>query len=391
MNLDFERNETLRQSVRIKKKAPLPPVVPAEYRAQRNQVIKAQSFSSYTRPGMGNRVRDFVRPVVVSAVKKTTIQDDTGDDDHSMMALRDIQRQINEIEYFSHHPKEVIPVQNERKFPEVNKTRYDEMESLLNTGISDVAPEGGFQYLASKQDDTTDDEEQKFHRGSTSRSTTGAVLITPSGTRQISQVAINAKLKSQRPATRTASDSKPSETINPAVSRYRDILNQHRTRQPTVMAPLPQFTKIIVPPPKVNNIHDVVDINTQITNPTTKSHHLINNKRTVARETTDQVTNTLLHLLLPYLRLCTSGCYHIYYSFLVSLLFLYQQQKLPLFISLSLLTLLLLSLNLNRKKTSFHCLLSLNYQIYNNKRKRRCFEVVKSKHTLLTNTRVIIY
>ena len=353
MNLDFERNETLRQSVRIKKKAPLPPVVPAEYRAQRNQVIKAQSFSSYTRPGMGNRVRDFVRPVVVSAVKKTTIQDDTGDEDHSMMALRDIQRQINEIEYFSHHPKEIIPVQNERKFPEVNKTRYDEMESLLNTGISDVAPEGGFQYLASKQDDTTDDEEQKFHRGSTSRSTTGAVLITPSGTRQISQVAINAKLKSQRPATRTASDSKPSETINPAVSRYRDILNQHRTRQPTVMAPLPQFTKIIVPPPKVNNIHDVVDINTQITNPTTKSHHLINNKRTVARETTDQVTT---HYSISYSLsqvVYIGRGYHIYYSFLVSLLFLYQQQKLPLFISLSLLTFLLLSLNLNRKKPLF--------------------------------------
>lgn len=301
MNLDFERNETLRQSVRIKKKAPLPPVVPAEYRAQRNQVIKAQSFSSYTRPGMGNRVRDFVRPVVVSAVKKTIIQDDSGDEDQSKIALRDIQRQINEIEYFSHHPKELLPVQSERKFPEVNKTRYDEMESLLNTGISDVAPEGGFQYLASKQDDTTDDDEQqKFRRGTTSRSTTGAVMITPSGARQQSQVAINAKLKSQRPATRTASESKPSESIRPAVSRYREILNQRTIIQPTVMAktPLPQKTNITVPQPKVN-IYDVVDINTQITNPTTKSHHLINNKRTVARETTDQVTDhKLLH---PYL------------------------------------------------------------------------------------------
>lgn len=321
MNLDFERNETLRQSVRIKKKAPLPPVVPAEYRAQRNQVIKTQSFSSYTRPGMGNRVRDFVRPVVVSAVKKTSIQDDSGDEDHSMMALRDIQRQINEIEYFSHHPKEQIPLQNERKFPEVNKTRYDEMESLLNTGISDVAPEGGFQYLASKQDDTTDDEQQKFHRGSVSRSTTGAVMITPSGTRQISQVAVNAKLKSQRPATRTASDSKPSETIRPAVSRYRDIVNQRTIIQPTVMAktPLPQRTNTVVSPPKVN-IYDVVEINTQITNPTTKSHHLINNKRTVARETTDQVTNLSSHLSSQVRIL-----YHKYYSFFSYIL--YQTNK----------------------------------------------------------------
>lgn len=341
MNLDFERNETLRQSVRIKKKAPLPPVVPSEYRAQRNQVIKAQSFSSYTRPGMGNRVRDFVRPVVVSAVKKTIIQDDSGDEDQSKMALRDIQRQINEIEYFSHHPKEIFPVQSERKFTEVNKTRYDEMESLLNTGISDVAPEGGFQYLASKQDDTTDDEQQKFHRGTTSRSTTGAVMITPSGTRQTSQVAVNAKLKSQRPATRTASESKPSETIRPAVSRYREILNQRTIIHPTIMTktPILQRTNIIVQQPKVN-IYDVVDINTQITNPTTKSHHLTNNKRIVARETTDQVTDH--NCFIPI-----SGCVHrapllvsySYFSFFLS------KKKLPLFI-FYLLIFLLLSLNL---------------------------------------------
>ena len=296
MNLDFERNETLRQSVRIKKKAPLPPVVPAEYRAQRNQVIKAQSFSSYTRPVLGNRVRDFVRPVVVSAVKKTTIEAEQGDEDQSKMALRDIQRQINEIEYFSHHPTEIIPIQSERKFPEVNKTRYDEMESLLNTGISDVASESGFQYyIPGKQDDNnTDDEQQKFHRGTTSRSTTG----TPSGIRQTSQVAVNVKLKSQRPATRTASESKPSETIRPAVSRYRDILNQRTIVQPTVVAknlPTPQRTQL-VPLPKVN-IYDVVDINTQITNPTTKSHHLTNNKRTIARESTDQVTINIISIL----------------------------------------------------------------------------------------------
>lgn len=283
MNLDFERNETLRQSVRIKKKAPMPPVVPAEYRALRNQVIKAQSFSSYTRPGMGNRVRDFVRPVVVSAVKKTTTEteDASGDEeDQSKIALRDIQRQINEIEYFSHHPKEIIPLQSERKFPEVNKTRYDEMESLLNTGISDVAPDGGFDYLANKQDDTTDDDEQqKFHRGSTSRSTTGAT----SGIRQTSQVPVTSKLKSQRPATRTASESKqPTETLRPAVARYRDILNQRSIAPPTVIAKIPSPQRIIAPP--------VNDINTQITNPNTKSHHLINNKRTVARESTDQVT-----------------------------------------------------------------------------------------------------
>lgn len=288
MNIDFERNETLRQSVRIKKKAPMPPVVPAEYRAQRNQVIKAQSFSSYTRPGMGNRVRDFVRPVVVAAIKKTTIEaDDASDDeeDQSKIALRDIQRQINEIEYFSHHPKDTIPLQSERKFPEVNKTRYDEMESLLNTGISDVAPDGGFDYLASKQDETTDDDEQqKFHRGSTSRSTTGAT----SGIRQTSQAAVNIKLKSQRPATRTASESKqPIETLRPAVARYRDILNHQRSIvHTTVIAKIPSLQRIIAPP--------TVDINTQITNPNTKIHHLINNKRTVAREATDQVTKSII-------------------------------------------------------------------------------------------------
>ena len=295
MNLDFERNETLRQSVRIKKKAPLPPVVPAEYKPQRNQVIKAQSFSSYTRTVMGNNVRDFVRPVVVSAVKKTN-EESSDDEDQSKMALRDIQRQINEIEYFSHHPKDVIPVQNERKFPEVNKTRYDEMESLLNTGISDVAPEGGFQYLSNKPDDSTDDnEQQKFHRGINSRSTTSSVMITPSSSRQINQVAMNIKIKSQRPAARTASDTKQNENIRPTVARYRDILNQRTIIQPTIVNKNPplQRTNINVTPTKVN-IYEVVDINTQNTNPTNKSHHLINNKRTIARESTDQVTNNQL-------------------------------------------------------------------------------------------------
>lgn len=134
-----------------------------------------------------------ISPRVVSHVPKTT----SNADDDSQSALLAIQKHINAIEF--NQKVHEIEQEQQPQIPiiPVRKTRYDEMESLLNTGISD---------LATNQHDTDDecDSGIQFQRGGGTRSSVQGVP---------SQNTDAKKLKMPRPAARTASDTKQHEML----------------------------------------------------------------------------------------------------------------------------------------------------------------------------------
>lgn len=242
---EFDRTEHLRRSIRRPKKAPAPPppVIPSislssstpkspiitkSFLTSRLPSAKPPTTTSEDVSSIIKRLlitkRDFVAntahhnndvrpttvhtspipsptattaasPRVVSHVPKTT----SNTDDDSQNALLAIQKHINAIEFNQkvhaieqeHQPQAQIPIIS------VRKTRYDEMESLLNTGISD---------LATNQHDTDDEGDSgiQFQRGGTTRSSVQGVP---------SQNVDSKKLKMPRPVARTASDTKQHEML----------------------------------------------------------------------------------------------------------------------------------------------------------------------------------
>lgn len=142
-------------------------------------------------------------PRIVSAIPKSPIE---ANEDDSRSALLAIQRHINAIEF---HQK-TAPMENKviTGLPvNVRKTRYDEMESLLNTGISDLA--------TNKHDTDDEDDSMKFHRGGGARSSIQGVPTNK-------QIDVN-KVKNPRPVVRTASDTKQHEMLRKAIfSKKKD-------------------------------------------------------------------------------------------------------------------------------------------------------------------------
>ncbi|XP_070508420.1 serine/threonine-protein kinase MARK2-like isoform X9 [Chironomus tepperi] len=136
-----------------------------------------------------------ISPRVISHMPKTT----TNNDDDSQSALLAIQKHINAIEFNQkvHAIEQESQPQPQIPIIPVRKTRYDEMESLLNTGISD---------LATNQHDTDDEGDSgiQFQRGGNTRSSVQGVP---------SQNVDAKKLKMPRPAARTASDTKQHEML----------------------------------------------------------------------------------------------------------------------------------------------------------------------------------
>jgi hypothetical protein len=186
---EFDRTENIRRSIRRPKKSQAP-APPSDARPS-----PSEDVSSIIKRLLNTR-RDFVatsptparppQPRVVSATPKTP------DDDSSRDFLLAIQRQINQIE-FGQKTSEEQPVV---ALNPVRKTRYDEMESLLNTGISDLA--------TNKHD--TDDETDAigFQRGGGTRSSVQGVPNTAAEVK---------KMKMPRPVARTASDTKQHEML----------------------------------------------------------------------------------------------------------------------------------------------------------------------------------
>lgn len=219
---EFERNETLRRSIRRPKKfpAPQPPTrkldIPTEAPARGEEnvsaIIKRLLISEEFKK---QQKRDFVAPVppvVLSAIPKYDQQLIDDDDDSSQSALAAIQHQINKIEFNSAVQRnkmmdsETTEMDAVPSKPSIRRTRYDEMESLLNTGISDVlTPNDG-----TPLDDEMDKDPERFVRGTAGRSSTGAVLMHHVDPK---------KVRPPRPVGRTASDTKQMDFVRTVIKR----------------------------------------------------------------------------------------------------------------------------------------------------------------------------
>uniref|UniRef100_A0A336L8R5 MAP/microtubule affinity-regulating kinase 3 n=1 Tax=Culicoides sonorensis TaxID=179676 RepID=A0A336L8R5_CULSO len=136
------------------------------------------------------------------------------DDDTSMNMLLQLEKQINRMEFDtrttvkSELPSPTTPISGLRK-----PIQYTGMESLLNTGVSNVATEGGIGYLEIRSNNDTDDAStvDAFKRNSDVRQSIGigsGDRKPPSGVKQC------------RPVQRTASDTNQMKIV--AISKRNE-------------------------------------------------------------------------------------------------------------------------------------------------------------------------
>lgn len=213
---EFDRSEKTRLSIRRpprKATAPQPPNLPIHLQ---KPPTATEDVSSIIQRLLHTR-RDFVAqdctrpttalktpittpsaaPRVVSTVPKSPAE--TAEDD-SRSALLAIQKHINAIEF-----NQKIEPQPQVIQPTIRKTRYDGMESIINTGISDLA--------TNKHDTDDEDDSMKFQRGGGRSSIQGV----PTAAKFDAN-----KLRNLRPVVRTTSDTKQHEKIRNIFKAKKD-------------------------------------------------------------------------------------------------------------------------------------------------------------------------
>lgn len=188
---EFDRTGIHNRSIRRPRKsmAPAPPVSqpPGEVSSILKRLIITQRDWQQTPPS----------PAVASQQRPSPspVENVTAEDDSSHSALMALQKQINQIEFNTAVQRTQAQTESPRPpvafAPHKGRTRYDEMESLLKTGISDLMTN-------SEDEDGDDTGPQKFYRGGGVRSSIQGVPAN-----QIDPK----KLKQSRPVARTASDS----------------------------------------------------------------------------------------------------------------------------------------------------------------------------------------
>lgn len=200
---EFDRAETLRRSFRrpgLKPRAPPPPV------SALHDKVEAPGYHANTVTYSINKLRDFVASPPVESTKPRVISaTPSKEDDSSHSALLAIQQQINKIEFNSIVQQKHVETPKPEIHVHKGRTRYDEMESLLNTGISDMMTNA-------ENDDDDDEDYASFHRGGATRSSVQGVPrnnVDPK------------KIKQSRPVVRTASDTSQIEIVRKQI-RQRD-------------------------------------------------------------------------------------------------------------------------------------------------------------------------
>lgn len=199
---EFDRSENFRRSIRRpRKQAPLPPTI-----CKTTTKIEASESSSQADVSLIiNRLlttkRDFVASIPQPRVLDDKTEEICGD---SHLALKRIQAQINKLEFNTAlQQNQTIPVRP------TTRTRYDAMESILNTGISDLKTNEN----NDDDDEIDDDNVDKFYRGVNTRSSVQGVS--------------RKKIDPTKPATvqlqRTVSDSKKVEMLRKHI-KQRDVL-----------------------------------------------------------------------------------------------------------------------------------------------------------------------
>lgn len=188
---EFDRTGIQNRSIRRPRKpmAPAPPVSlpPSEGTALPNRLLITQRDWQQTAPSPASASQHRPAPSPVANV--------TAEDDSSQSVLMALQKQINQIEFNTAVQRTQAQTESPRPpvafAPHKGRTRYDEMESLLKTGISDLMTN-------SEDEDGDDSGPQKFYRGGGVRSSIQGVPANQVDPK---------KIKQTRPVARTASDS----------------------------------------------------------------------------------------------------------------------------------------------------------------------------------------
>lgn len=142
-----------------------------------------------------------------SAIRPSTLSTTTPEDDTSMNMLLQLEKQINRIEFDTRVTHSEAPSPTTPVVPMARKPiQYTGMESLLNTGVSNVATEGGIGYLEinanTEEPNTTDNFKRNTDvRQSVGHGTTERKHLLPTGVKQC------------RPVQRTASDTNQIKAI----------------------------------------------------------------------------------------------------------------------------------------------------------------------------------
>lgn len=193
---EFDRTETFRRSIRRPRK----PLI------QTTQVLN-EVFDKNKKKLLSQR--EFVASVPSGSNDQMSTSTDPCNEiefkDYSQSALMEIQKHIDQIELNSAIQRDVLK-SSELGFKEnIVMTRYDEMESLLKTGISDVVHDEEI------GDRTESKRDELFLRSSVLRSSVQGVPVNST----------NKAIKHYRPIVRTSSDGKHD-------SRHIDFLRKHR-------------------------------------------------------------------------------------------------------------------------------------------------------------------
>lgn len=215
---EFDRTEAFRRSIRRKPLAPQPP------QGKPPPINTPSDVSSLVKKLLINK-RDFVAspPVPTSIpspsqprIISMTPKEPADDDDASLSTLMAIQKQINQIEFNSAVQRNNVEPPKVEVVGTVTKTRYHEMESLLNTGISDMESVNGH------DDDDNDINVAQFYRGGDGRSSIQGVP----GSRNDPK-----KIKPSRPVGRTASDTRQIELVRKQRKRVDDKPSPDQVKQ----------------------------------------------------------------------------------------------------------------------------------------------------------------
>lgn len=199
MNTEFERNQITRKGVFVKSKrfAPQPPKTQAT-----NADSTTRAYPTYS----DTPVRD-TKPSVTATSKES------GDDGLSLAMLDRLEKQINRLEFDTKMaPKETKPIPSTNAQLFKKPVQYTGLESLLNTGVSNVATEHGIGYFEKDSIEEAHDTNNEFIRNANGRQSLGGhgnlvppmsrpsrpVVRTSSDTDQMKELAITKQTLKQR-------------------------------------------------------------------------------------------------------------------------------------------------------------------------------------------------
>lgn len=211
MNTEFERNQITRKGVFVKSKrsAPQPPKRDSsneqvnrfkteigQEKLKNNFKDTSRAYPTYSGNSITNSPFQTSGIKITEAAEEKSLENNPNkfiEDDVSLAMLDRIEKQINRLEFDTKVAPKEVKTTNIQMFKK--PIQYTGLESLLNTGVSNVATEHGIGYFEKDPDEVAHDTDNNFIRNANVRQSLGGHgnLVPPPS-------------RPSRPVVRTASD-----------------------------------------------------------------------------------------------------------------------------------------------------------------------------------------